>query len=237
MQPNRYDNAQTRSSASYDIGLREHFGRVYNMMALGLVVTGLTAYITSEIPSFYEQIHGTIFGMIVALAPLGIIFFGLTPRKVMTMSMPTVNGLYFGLTALIGLSMSYIFVAYTGESVARVFFITAAMFGAMSLWGYTTKSDLSAMGSFLFMGLIGLIIAIVVNMFLGSSMLGFMISGAGVLLFTLMIAFETNVIKQMYNPANGTDVNQRMALMSALSLYLSVINLFQFLLSILGSRE
>ncbi len=237
MQPNRFDNVESRSSVSYDAGLRAHFGRVYNMMALGLVVTGLIAYVTSQTPALFEQIHGTWLGIIVALAPLGIIFFGLTPQRVMTMSMAAVNGLYFGLTALIGLSMSYVFVAYTGESVARVFFITAATFGAMSVWGYTTKSDLSAMGSFLMMSMIGLVIAVVVNMFLGSSMLGFIISAGGVLIFTLMIAFDTQMIKSMYHPANGADVNQRMALMSALSMYLNVINLFQFLLAILGNRE
>ncbi|MCB9963673.1 MAG: Bax inhibitor-1/YccA family protein [Rhodospirillales bacterium] len=238
MQPNRYDATRAgQGETLYDAGLREHFGRVYNMMALGLLVTGLVSYVTAMSPALFESIHGTWMGLIVALAPLGILFFGLTPNRVMTMSMTAVNGLYFGLTALIGLSMSYIFHAYTGESVARVFFITAATFGAMSIWGYTTKKDLSAMGSFLMMGFIGLLIAMVVNMFMGSTMLGFIISGAGVLMFTLMIAFDTQMIKSMYHPANGTDVNQRMAVMSALSLYLDVINLFQFLLSILGNRN
>lgn len=236
MQPDRFE-ATGRSSASYDMGLRAHFARVYNMMGLGLVITGLVAYMTSQIPGLFEQIHGTMLGLVVALAPLGIIFFGLTPQRVMTMNMTAVNGLYFGLTALIGLSMSYIFAAYTGESIARVFFITAATFGAMSLWGYTTKKDLSAMGSFLMMGLIGLIIAMVVNMFLGSSTLGYVLSVGGILIFTLLIAFDTQNIKAMYSPANGDDANQRMAVMSALSMYLNVINLFQFLLAFLGNRE
>lgn len=237
MQPDRFGTTQSRSSASYDAGLRAHFSRVYNTMALGLVVTGLVAYMTSTMPGLFQQIHGTWLGLVVALAPLGIIFFGLTPQRVMTMSMTAVNGLYYGLTALIGLSMSYIFIAYTGESVARVFFVTAAMFGAMSVWGYTTKKDLSGMGSFLMMGLIGLIIAMVVNMFIGSSTMGYVLSAGGVLIFTLLIAFDTQMIKTMYSPANGDDANRRMAIMSALSMYLNVINLFQFLLAFMGNRE
>ena len=237
MQPDRFDTTGSRSSVSYDAGLREHFGRVYNTMALGLVVTGLVAWFTSQSPELLQQVHGTWLGIAIALAPLGIIFFGLTPQRVMTMNMATVNGLYYGLTALIGLSMSYVFVAYTGESVARVFFITAATFGAMSLWGYTTKTDLSGMRSFLMMGIIGLVLAMVVNMFLGSSLMGMVLSAGGVLLFTLMIAFDTQMIKSMYHPANGADVNSRMAVMAALSLYLDVINLFQFLLAFLGQRE
>ncbi len=237
MQPDRFESTGSRSSVSYDAGLRAHFARVYNMMGLGLVVTGLVAYMTSQMPGLFEQIHGTWLGLVVALAPLGIIFFGLTPRRVMTMNMGAVNGLYFGLTALIGLSMSYIFAAYTGESITRVFFITAATFGAMSLWGYTTKRDLSAMGSFLMMGLIGLVIAMVVNMFLGSTLMGMVLSVGGVLIFTLLIAFDTQNIKAMYTPANGDDANRRMAVMSALSMYLNVINLFQFLLALMGNRE
>jgi hypothetical protein len=237
MLPNQFNSTHSQSSALYDEGLRAHFSRVYNMMGLGLLCTGLVAYFTSQSPELFSQIHGTWLGLVIGLAPLAIIFFGLTPQRVMTMNMTTVNGLYFGLTALIGLSMSYIFMVYTGESVARVFFITAATFGAMSIWGYTTKKDLSAMGSFLMMGFIGLLIGMVVNIFLGSTLLGMVLSAAGVIMFTLMIAFDTQTIKAMYHPANGAETNQRMALMSALSLYLNVINLFQFLLAFLGNRE
>lgn len=236
MQPDRFNPTHVGTGATYDAGLRAHFSRVYNKMALGLLVTGLIAFATSNSPLFH-QIHGTWVGLVIALAPLGIIFFGLTPHKVMRMNMSTVNLLYFGLTALIGLSMSYVFVVYTGQSVARVFFITAAMFGAMSIWGYTTKKDLSAMGSFLMMGMIGLFIAMIVNIFLASTMMSFVISAAGVLIFTLMIAFDTQAIKSTYNSAYGDDVNNRMAVMSALSLYLNVINLFQFLLAFMGQRE
>lgn len=237
MQPDRFNPTHAGTGATYDAGLRAHFSRVYNKMALGLLVTGLIAFATSNSPALFAQVQGTWLGLVIALAPLGIIFFGLTPNKVMRMNMSTVNLLYFGLTALIGLSMSYVFVVYTDESVARVFFITAAMFGAMSLWGYTTKKDLSAMGSFLMMGFIGLLIAMVVNIFLASTMMSFVISVAGVLIFTLMIAFDTQMIKSTYSASYGDDVNNRMATMSALSLYLNVINLFQFLLAFMGQRE
>lgn len=237
MEPNRLNATQTRSTSTYDVGLREHFRRVYNMMGAGLVVTGLVAWFTSQSPELFAQIHGTWLGLVVALAPLGIIFLGLNPRKVMTMNMGSVYGLFFALTALIGLSMSYIFVAYTGTSIARTFFITAATFAAMSIWGYTTKKDLSTMGSFLMMGIIGLIIASIVNMFLGSSMLQFIVSVAGVGIFTLMIAFDTQAIKETYSASHGNDVNNRLAVMGALSLYIDTINLFQFLLQFLGNRE
>lgn len=236
-QPHGYNQSQTTTGASYDAGLRAHFGRVYNMMAFGLVVTGMVAWFTSQTPALFEQIHGTWLGLVVALSPLAIIFFGLTPNRLMRMNFGSAMSLYILMTGLIGLSMSYIFVAFTGESVARVFFITAAMFGAMSIWGYTTKANLAGMQSFLIMGVIGLLIAIVVNMFLGSSVMQMIISAAGVGIFTLLIAVDTQMVKQTYNPANGDDVNQKMALFSALGLYINVINLFQFLLQFLGNRE
>lgn len=236
MEPQRLDTI-SRAGAEVDAGLRAHFLRVYNVMGAGLAVTGFIAWITSQTPALFQAVHGTPLGWVIAFAPLGILFFGLTPNKVHRMSLTMVNGLYFLITALIGLSMSYVFVAFTGESVARVFFITAAMFGAMSIWGYTTKKDLSKMGSFLIMAVIGLIIASIVNIFLGSSMLQFAISGIGVIVFTLLIAFDTQAIKETYHPSHGEVANLKMATMSAVSLYINVINLFQFLLQFLGNRE
>lgn len=237
MQPNRYDTVSRTGAREIDEGLRSHFLRVYNVMGAGLAVTGFTAWTTAQIPGLFQAVNGSILGLIIALAPLGIIFFGLTPNKVARMSTTAVNGLFFLMTALIGLSMSYIFVAYTGISVARTFFITAAMFGAMSIWGYTTKRDLSTMGSLLFMALIGMIIAMIVNIFLQSAMMHYIVSGIGVVLFTLLIGFDTQRIKEMYHPAHGMEANMKMATMGALSLYLDVINLFQFLLQFLGNRN
>lgn len=228
---------QTATLSRYDAGLREHFARVYKVMCFGLLITALVAYGTSQTPALFEAIHGTWLGLIVMLAPLGIIFFGLSPQNVRKMSVSAVNGVFYLFSGLLGLSMSYIFLAYSGESITRVFFITAAMFGAMSIWGYTTKRDLSAMGSFLFMGVIGLVIASIVNIFLQSPMLYYMYSAAGVLIFTLLIAFDTQRIKDTYSPNDSAAALNKLATMSALSMYLNVINLFQFLLAFLGNRE
>ena len=194
----RYSIPESRETA-VDAGLQAYMQRVYNVMAAGLVVTGLVAYFVSTSPMLVQAIHGTWLGLIVIFSPLVILFFGLTPERVQRMSVTAVSGLYFGITALIGLSLSYIFLAYTSESIARVFFITAGMFAAMSIYGYTTRRDLTAFGSFLFMGLIGLILAMVVNWFLQSAMLQFVISGAGVLIFTGMTAWDTQRIKEQYH--------------------------------------
>lgn len=236
MENNRFQTAQTQTQ-TIDRGLQAHMQKVYNVMALGLVVTGIVAYATAHTPGLFNVIHGTWMGIIVMLAPLGIIFFGLTPHKVSRMSVTAVNGLYYALTALIGLSMSYIFVAFTGDSVARVFFITAGMFAATSIYGYTTKKDLSSLGSLMFMGVIGIIIASIVNIFLQSAMMQFVISVIGVIAFTGLTAWDTQRIKETYNAAMAQSEAAKLATMGALSLYLDFINLFQFLLHLLGNRE
>ncbi len=220
-----------------DAGLREHFVRVYNMMAGGLVVTGGVAYAVSQMPQVMQAIHGSFLGIIVALAPLGIIFFGLNPRKLHSMSVSSVTGLYFLLTGLFGLSLSYIFLAYSGESIARTFFITASMFAGMSIYGYTTKKDLSGMGSLMFMGLIGIIIASLVNLFMQSSGLQFAISIIGVIVFTGLTAWDTQRIKETYNVGYGSEGLAKLAVMGALSLYLDFINLFMMLLRLFGNSR
>jgi hypothetical protein len=230
-------NTTTQTLSRYDAGLRAHFARVYQIMCIGLLITGLVSFGASQVPALFNAINGTALGIVVALSPLAIIFFGLSPARVRTMSATAVSGMFYLMSGLIGLSMSYIFAVYSGNSIARVFFITAGMFGTMSLWGYTTKRDLSSMGSFLFMGMIGLIIASIVNIFMASTMMQFIISAAGVLIFTLMIAFDTQRIKEMYNSMDGETALHKLAVMSALSLYLDVINLFQFLLQFLGNRN
>lgn len=236
MEPNRSTLNQTRT-ASFDVGLQSYMQRVYNVMAAGLVLTGFVAYVTYQTPALFQAVNGTILGLVIALAPLGIIFFGLTPNKVARMSTAAVSGLYFLMTGLIGLSLSYIFAVYSGESIARVFFITAGMFAATSIFGYTTKKDLSAVGSFAIMGVIGLIIAMIVNIFLQSTMMQFIISGVGVLCFTLLTAWDTQRIKETYHYSHGSETLTKMATMGALSLYLDFINLFQFLLMLFGNRE
>ncbi|MCK6418769.1 MAG: Bax inhibitor-1/YccA family protein [Alphaproteobacteria bacterium] len=235
---NQYGSYLSQSTAArYDAGLRAHMQRVYNIMAAGLVVTGLVAYVTAATPDFFQAIHGTWLGLIVALSPLGIIFFGLNPVSVQRMSAGAVNGLYYLLTGLIGLSLSYIFYAYSGESLARVFFITAGMFAATSIYGYTTKKDLTGMGGFMMMGLFGILIAMIVNIFLQSTALMYTISVIGVIVFTGLIAWDTQRIKEIYSATHTQDDSSKIAVLSALSLYLNFINLFQFLLQLLGDRR
>lgn len=238
MEPNwSTQTDMSRSTTTFDAGLQRYFHKVYNMMAFGLVVTGFMAWITASTPALFQAVNGTILGLVIMFAPLGILFFGLTPAKVSRMSVGAVTSLYVLLTALIGLSMSYIFVVYTSESIAKVFFITAGTFAAMSIFGYTTKKDLSKLGSFLFMAVIGLIIASIVNIFLKSPMMQYVISGIGVIAFTGLTAVDTQRIKETYNAAYDRDSMFKLAIMGALNLYLDFINLFQFLLMFLGNRE
>ncbi len=238
MEQNRYNTAAAPASRTiFDAGLRAHFQKVYNIMAIGLVVTGFVAFMTYSTPALFQLIHGTFLGLIVSFAPLGFIFFGFTPARIQRLSSSQLNMLFYGFSAVFGLSLSYIFAAYSGVSVARVFFITAGMFAGTSIYGYTTKRDLSGMGSFLIMGVIGLLIAMVVNIFLQSTMLQFLISAIGVLVYTGLIAFDTQNIKATYNAGHGSEATSKMATMSALSLYINFIMLFQFLLSFMGNRN
>ncbi|HRQ60173.1 MAG TPA: Bax inhibitor-1/YccA family protein [Alphaproteobacteria bacterium] len=228
---------KSREGATVDRGLQAYMQKVYNMMAFGLVVTGFVSWVTYQTPALFEAIHGSWIGLVVALSPLAILFFGLTPSRVSRMSVGGVAGIYVLLTALIGLSLSYIFAVYSGESIARVFFITAGMFAATSIYGYTTKRDLSAMGSMMVMAVIGIIIASLVNLFLQSSAMAFAISVIGVIAFTGLTAWDTQRIKETYSYAMAQTEATKLAIMGALSLYLDFINLFQFLLHLLGNRE
>jgi hypothetical protein len=230
----RMTRAQAEA-AQIDVGLRQYMLRVYNYMTGGLALTGVIAYLTANSPTMLNAIYGTPLQWVVMLAPLGFVLvlsFG-----VHRMSAGVAQILFWAFAAVMGLSISYIFLAYSGASIARVFFITAGTFAAMSLFGYTTKRDLTGMGSFLFMGLIGIIIAMVVNLFLASSALDFAISVIGVLVFTGLTAYDTQRIKEMYVEADGAAVMTKKAIMGALNLYLDFINLFIMLLRLFGSRE
>jgi uncharacterized protein len=237
MAQDRYTVPKSRGGSAIDEGLRAHMQRVYNMMSLGLVVTGVIAYWVGNTPQLFQAFHGTIISWVIILAPLGIVFFGLTPSKVQRMSVGAVTGLYFLLTALFGISLSYIFLAYASESIARVFFITAGMFAATSIYGYTTKKDLTSMGSLLIMGVIGLIIAGLVNIFLQSAMVHFVTSVIGVIVFTGLTAWDTQRIKETYSAAHTGDTATKTAIMGALSLYLDFINLFMYLLRLFGNSR
>ncbi len=237
MQSDRFPTQTVSRAVSYDAGLRAHFQRVYNTMAAGLGVTGLIAYAVANVPALRHLILESPLYMVVALAPLAFVFFGFSPKAVMTKSAAQLTGLFYLFSAVFGMSMAAIFAVYTGASVARVFFITAGMFAATSLMGYTTKRDLSGMASLLFMGAIGLMIAMIVNIFMKSDTLHFVISAAGVLIYTGMIAWDTQNIKETYNGSADVESNNKLAVMGALSLYINFIMLFQFLMSFLGNRN
>jgi FtsH-binding integral membrane protein len=207
---------------------------VYNYMGLGLAITGLVAYLAAS-TGLYQSIAQTPLIWLVMLAPLGFVFF--LGAKIRTMSVSTAQLTFWAFAAVMGLSLAYIFLYFTGASVARVFFITAGTFGAMSLYGYTTKRDLSGMGSFLMMGLIGIIIAMVVNIFLQSSAIQFAVSVLGVLIFVGLTAYDTQKIKEMYYVGDDGTVAGRKAIMGALSLYLDFINMFMFMLHFFGGSN
>jgi FtsH-binding integral membrane protein len=221
-------------TSEIDAGLRAHMQRVYGYMAGGLALTGLVAY-AAAVSGFYQAIAGTALIWIVMLAPLGFVLalsFG-----IQRMSAGTAMLLFWIYAAVMGLSLGGIFLVYTGTSIARVFFITAATFGAMSLYGYTTNADLSRMGSFLLMGLIGLVIASLVNIFIGSSALQFAISVIGVIVFVGLTAYDTQRIKEMYLELDSAEIAGKKAVLGALALYLDFINLFMMLLQLFGQRR
>jgi FtsH-binding integral membrane protein len=247
-------NAGSRADASIDEGLRAYMLKVYNLMALGLAITGVAAVATMMLATTNDPatavatlgngkmltgvgaaLYGSPLKWVVMLAPLGMVFF--LSARIQHMSVSAAQTAFWVFAGLMGLSLSSIFLVYTAQSITQTFFITAASFGALSLWGYTTKRDLTGMGTFLFMGVIGLIIAMVVNIFLASPALQFAISAIGVLVFAGLTAYDTQKIKEMYYEGDEVLVAGRKAIMGALTLYLDFINLFTFLLSFLGNRE
>ncbi|MBT6858958.1 MAG: Bax inhibitor-1/YccA family protein [Rhodospirillaceae bacterium] len=237
-------NAQTGAGVEIDAGLREYMLRVYNYMTSGLVLTGLIAYFSANTPVILNMLYvaseggnlqPTGLAYLVMFSPLAFVLvlsFGINK-----MQASTAQAVFWAFAAVMGLSLANIFLVYTGASITRVFFITAGTFGWMSLYGYTTKRDLSGMGSFLMMGLIGIIIASIVNMFLASSALHFVISVVGVLIFVGLTAYDTQKIKLLYMEADSGEVMTKKAIMGALTLYLDFINLFIMLLRLFGQRR
>jgi FtsH-binding integral membrane protein len=230
--------------ASLDIGLRQHMLRVYNYMAAGLALSGIVAvglfHSAGLAALFFEVEAGRVVGLnvlgwIAIFAPLGLLM--LTSFRAGQMSVGAVQAVYWLITGLMGVSLSLLLFRYTGASVARTFFVTAAAFGALSFYGYTTRRDLGAFGKFLFMGVIGIILAGLVNMVWPSGTMTFIISVAGVLIFSGLIGHDTQKIKEQYAEAWGTDMAQKMAIFSALSLYINFVNLFQFLMMFMGQRR
>ncbi len=234
----------TRTGAAVDEGLRSYMLGVYNYMAAGVALTGVAAYLTSvmavgadgQLTSFGTAIYGSALKYVVMLAPLAFVFF--LSFRIEKMSVGAAQLTFWLFAAVMGVSLSSIFLVFTGQSIAQIFFITAATFGALSLWGYTTKRDISGWGSFLFMGLIGIILASIVNIFLGSSGLQFAISVIGVLVFAGLTAYDTQRIKDTYfMVAGNAEAMGRSAIMGALALYLDFINMFMMLLNLFGNRE
>ncbi len=226
-----------RDDVNIDQGLRAHMVRVYNVMTMGLGVTGAVAFAVANTPALYNVIFGTPLFWVAAFAPLAFLWFGLGNKAMMTKSAANIRGRFYVFAGLFGISMASLFMMYTGTSIVRVFFITSATFLTMSLWGYTTKKDLSAMGSFLMMGLVGIIIASIVNIFIASSMMHWIISILGVIIFTGMTAYDTQRIKESYSMARSEEDNGKVATMGALSLYLNFVLLFQYLMMFLGNRN
>ncbi len=220
--------------AVMDAGLRAYLLRVYNYMAGGLALTGLVAY-GGAASGIYASMAGTPLFWIVLFAPLAMVM--LLSFRIKTMSLGAAQLSFWVYAGLVGLSLSSIFIVYTGESIARVFFITAATFAATSLYGYTTRTDLSRFGSFLFMGLIGIVISGVVNLFLKSSALQFGISVIGVIVFVGLTAYDTQRLKALYVGGEDAVISGKKAIMGALTLYLDFLNLFLMLLQLMGNRR
>jgi len=244
----RAKEATQQSTVVMDEGLRAYMLKVYNYMATGILLTGIIALLTFKM-SVVTDSSGSIVGLtqmgnaiymsglkwLVMLAPLGIVFY--MSFGINKMSAAKAQTTFWIFAALMGLSLSSILLVYTGMSITRVFFICSATFGAMSIYGYTTKRDLTKLGSFLMMGLIGIIIASIVNIFLKSSMMYFVISILGVLIFVGLTAYDTQKIKNMYSASDTGELIGKKAVMGALTLYLDFINLFIMLLRLFGQRR
>jgi FtsH-binding integral membrane protein len=235
-------------AAAIDVGLRAYMIRIYNYMASGVALTGVVAWFTynaavvtdaagrvTSLTPFGQAIFGGPLTIVLFVGTLGIVFF--LSFRINKLQAGTALVLFMLYAGLLGLMLSTVFLQYTGASITRTFFISAASFGALSLYGYTTQRSLSAMGSFLMMGLFGLILAMLVNMFLKSTGLDFAISAIGVLIFAGLTAWDTQRIKEMYDVQDDGTVAGRKAVMGALALYLDFINLFLFLLRFMGDRR
>ncbi len=226
-------------AVAIDQGLRAHMIRVYNYMAGGVALTGVIAYVTAQYamanPQVAQAIYVSPLRWVILFAPLALVWF--LSFRIGSLQASTARLLFFIYAGMLGVMLSSIFLVFTGASIAKVFFISAASFGALSLWGYTTQRSLDAMGSFLIMGLFGLLIAMLVNFFLHSSGLDWAISVIGVLIFAGLTAWDTQKIKEMYDVMDDGTVAGRKAVMGALALYLDFINMFLFLLRLFGDRR
>lgn len=227
-------DGRTAGRATYDMGLRRHMLSIYNYMASGVLLSGIVAMLFAN-SGLAAQMLASPIKWVVMLAPIGFVLamnFGINRMKTSTLQM-----LYWGFCVVMGLSLSAIFLVFTASSIATTFFATAAAFAGLSLYGYTTKKDLSGFGTFLIMGLIGILVAMLINIFVGSTVLQLAISILGVLIFAGLTAYDTQMLKNQYYQLQGSEFIGKAVVLGALSLYLDFINMFQFLLSFLGQRD
>ena len=242
MNNQRYMNTAAVDQAVLDQGLRAYMLGVYNYMTTALAVTGLTAFGTKMLTvsdvgltPLGVMLYTTPLHWVVALAPLGMVFW--LSARLHAMSVGKAQGLFYAFAALMGVSLSTLLIAYTGESVARAFFITAGAFAGLSLYGYTTKRNLAPLGAFLVIGVVGLLLAMIVNMFIGSTGFDLLICVGGVLIFAGLTAYDTQAIKLMYLASDSRSTMAKKSIHGALRLYLDFINMFMFLLQLIGNRE
>lgn len=233
MQTDRFSQTQSQSRP-IDQGLRAHMNSVYNRMTVGVLITAITAWIVSSSPALLTLFLGGPQAYLVMLAPLAIVWFGFNPAS---MSSGKLKMAFIAVSVLYGVSFSTIALAYAGAEIARAFFITSAMFAALSIYGYTTKTDLQPMAKFLFMSVIGLVLVGLVGFFVEySSTMQLAISAFSVFIFAGITAWETQNIKRMYNPANDAEINSRLAWSAALSLYISFVAMFTHILHLMSDR-
>ncbi|HNQ91597.1 MAG TPA: Bax inhibitor-1/YccA family protein [Alphaproteobacteria bacterium] len=221
-------------SVSVDAGLKAHMQRIYNRMTLGVLVTAVVSYLVAASPALMQLFLGGPQAYVVMLAPLAIIFFGFNPAK---MSANAMRVSFLAISVIYGISFAAIFHVFTGESIAKAFFVAAGMFAGISIFGYTTKKNLDGLGSFAVMGMWGLIILGLVNIFVESSLMGNVISAAGIIVFAGLTAWETQNMKEMYSSRMDSEIASRMSWMGALNLYISFIAMFQHILHFMGNRE
>ena len=236
------------SRTTFDAGLRKYMLSIYNYMASGVLLTGIVSLLFYNSPFFsalYEvvqtpqgtQLQPTILGIIITLSPLGMLLVARFSGGLEKWSVGTLQIGFWLFATLFGLSLSYIFAYFSGESIAATFFATSAAFAGLSLFGYTTKKDLSGFGRFLIMGLVGIIVAMIINMFIGSSALALAVNILGVLIFAGLTAYDTQRIKAIYAEGDHSETHEKKAIMGALTLYLDFINMFIFMLQLFGNRE
>jgi FtsH-binding integral membrane protein len=232
MQP---QSSQTRTQTrTYDAGLAAHMQKIYNRMTAGVLITAITSYIVASSPALLQLFLGGPQAYVIMFAPLAVLWFGFNPARMDSSKLR----LSFGaISILYGISFAVIFLAFTGESIARAFFIATGMFAGLSIFGYVTKKNLDGLRSFAIMGVFGVLIMSIVNMFIRDAALFDLISAIGIIAFAGLTAWQTQAMKEMYHPAAGEESNSRMAWAAALNLYISFIALFQYILHFVGGRD